>query len=98
MYRLYDINEKKLLDESYREEDIINTLAEYMKAYINMGYEIERDEESYKRIMSVADYYHYVNDYTVKQNTERLKQMSCLELKREMLDLTDKPRVRIKRK
>lgn len=98
MYRLYDINEKKLLDESYREEDIINTLAEYMKAYINMGYEIECDEKPYKNIKSVSDFYHYVNDYNLKQNTERLKQMSCMELKREMLDLTDKPRVKEKKR
>ena len=97
MYKLYDINEKKLLDMSNNEQDIINTLAEYMKVYLNLGFEIRCDDETYKKILSVGDYYHYVNDYMVKQNTERLKQMSCMDLKREMLDLYDKPRARIKK-
>lgn len=98
MFKLYDTNTKTLLDKSSNEEDIINTLAEYMKEYLNLGFVIECDEMPYKTIKGVSDYYHYINDYNIKKNTESLKQMSCLELKKEMLDLCDKPRMLIKRK
>lgn len=97
MYKLYDMNERKLLDVSNDEQDIINTLSEYMKAYLNLGFEIQHNEETYKTIRGISDYYHYVNDFNIKKNTESLKQMSCLELKREILDLSEKPRVRIKK-
>lgn len=96
MYKLYSSSEKTLLDMNKDEGEIINTLCEYMKAYLNIGFEIECDETPYKSIKSVSDFYHYVNDYNVKKNTEKLKQMSCLELKREMLELSDKKRIKIK--
>lgn len=97
MYKLYDINEKKLLDVCNSEKDIINALSEYMKAYLNIGYEIEKDGEKYKEIRGISDYYHYVNDYVASESTKMLKQMSCLELKKEILDLSEKPRMRIKK-
>ena len=104
MYKLYDMNERTLLDKSKNEEDIVNTLCEYMKEYLNVNFKIiYHDEEnnedmSYKKIKSVADYYLYVNEYAQRKATEHLKQMSCTELKREILELSDKPRARIKRK
>lgn len=97
MYKLYDTNEQTLLDVSNSEKDIINTLAEYMKAYLNLGFEIKCDEEPYKVIRSVGDYYHYVNEYNDRKSTEMLKQMSCLELKKEILELSEKPRIRVKK-
>lgn len=107
MYKLYDMNERKLLDKSMNEEDIINTLTEYMKYYLNFKYKIVyHDEETnqdipYKKITTVGQYYDYVNEYNDKKSTEelrRIKQMSCTELKKEILELSDKPRARIKRK
>lgn len=104
MYRLYDMNERKLLDMSMNEQEIIDTLAEYMKAYLNIRYKIVyHDEETnedilYKKINSVSDYYVYVNEYTERKSTELLKQMSCQELKREMLELSETPRARIRKK
>ena len=98
MFKLYDSNTMSLLDQSNNEEDIINTLAEYMKAYLNLGFEIKCDEDTYKKISSVGDYYHYVNDYMVKKKNERLKQMSCMELKKEMFELQDKPRARVRKR
>lgn len=104
MYKLYDMQTRKLLDKSMSEKDIVESLTELLKDYVNFEYRIiyhneETNEDiPYKKINSVGSFYDYVNDFNVKENTERLKQMSCLELKKEMLELSDKPRIRIKRK
>lgn len=103
MYKLYDMQTRKLLDKSMNEKDIIDSLSELLKDYVNFEYRIIYHSEelnqdvAYKKICSMSDFYHYVNDYNVIKNTEQLKQMSCLELKKEILDLSDKPRIRIKR-
>lgn len=101
MFKLYDMNARTLIDKSKNEDDIINTLCECMKEYLNIRYKIiyhdEKNNEDipYKKINSVSDYYLYVNEYAQRKATERLKQMSCQELKKEMLELSDKPKAKI---
>lgn len=95
MYRLYDMNIRKLLDASYQEKDIIDTLCELVKENTNFRYLIVKHDEklnmdeAYKGIKSVSDYYMYVKDY---QRRTLEQQKSCLELKREILDKKDKRR------
>ena len=102
MFKLYDFCTMSLLDMSSNEKDIIDSISDYIKA--NMNYRlkvyqrIDYTDYFYKRINCVGDYYDYVNEYNAKKNTEILKAMSCQELKREILELSDKPRMRIRKR
>jgi len=85
MYRLYDYDVHTLIDQSEDEADIIDTMSGYMEQGSGQRFLIswvnkETNCPDWISIKNVRDYYNYVLDYN-----ERLKQMSCVELKREIV-------------
>ena len=90
MYKLYDYDVHTLIDESMDEEDIINTISGFMELPTNQRFLIIYDDEitkipSIRIIKNVRDYYNYILEYN-----ERLKQKSCVELKREIIKRSKK--------
>lgn len=86
MYRLYDYDEHTLLVESLDEGDIFNALSECMEEVVGQRYLIvSEDEETHtpdwRSIKNVRDYYNYALEYNMK-----LKNKSCMELKKEITD------------
>lgn len=87
MYRLYDYDVHSLIDESMDEGDIINTISVFMELPTSQRFLIIHDDEVTKTpdirtIKNVRDYYNYVMDYN-----DKLKQKSCVELKKDILTL-----------
>lgn len=99
MYKLYgEIAGWKMLDISSNEGDILQTIGEYLSDSENMHFLIVKNEndtdEPYKAIRSIDDYVHYLGEYN-----RRLKEMSCIELREEMMDIVyDKPKVKTNRR
>ena len=88
-YKLYDYDVHTLIDESDNEYDIINTMATILEKSIGQRFLIKWHDEKlqaddFRSIKNVRDYYGYVKDYYI-----RLKDMSCVDLKREILDMND---------
>ena len=87
MYKLYDMNTVSLIDKSNDEYDLICTMSTYYKAYSNPRFRIvyhneELDmDEGYKRIDTIGQYYDYCKEY----EDRKLKEMSCCDLKRQIL-------------
>ena len=94
VYRLYgDIAGKKLLDVSENEKDIIDTMGEYLKTNKELHFSIvkqknKKDEPILKGVWGMQGYIEYLKDYKLRLET-------CIELKREILDLKEKPKVKI---
>lgn len=85
MYKLYDYDVHTLIDQSEDEADIIDTMAAYMVEPTNQRFLLtwenkETHAPEWMSIKNVRDYYNYVTDYN-----DRLKQESCMELKRDIL-------------
>lgn len=87
MYRLYELNSMSLLDASEDEYDLINTMSLYLQAYRNIRFRIKHydselnEEVTIKDILNVGQYYDYCKEY----ENIKLKEMSCLDLKRQIL-------------
>lgn len=87
MFKLYDMNTMSLIDKSYNEKHIIDTLAERIndKRFIYFSIKYHNEElnmdEHYKTIRSVGQYYDYCREYEERQ----LKDMSCCDLKRSIV-------------
>lgn len=94
MYKLYDYDVHSLMDKSEDEYDIINTMSTYFQAQIGTRFLIiyhnkqENMDEIYRVIKTVGQYYDYVKDYQKR----KLESMSCMQLKKEILDMQDKPK------
>lgn len=92
MFKLYDYDVHTLIDQSMDEYDIINTLSVFMSATIGQRFLIiyhdeEQDmDEVYRIIKTVGQYYDYVNEYKQK----KLSELSCMQLKKEILDINSK--------
>jgi len=96
MYRLYDYDVHSLIDESMDEGDIINTISVFMELPTSQRFLIIHDDEvtntpDIRTIKNVRDYYNYILEYN-----EKLKQKSCMELKREILDINKRNKTRKK--
>lgn len=91
MYRLYDYDVHSLIDESTFEGDIIDTISVFMELPTSQRFKIKiyneenKIERDYRVIRNVRDYYNYVKDYN-----DRIKIMSCVELKRSIIKRKDK--------
>lgn len=72
------------MDNSEDEADIIDTLSTYMTNKIGGRFIINtvegKEERLYKKISSVRQFYNYVIEYN-----EKLKNKSCVELKKEII-------------
>ena len=93
MYRLYaDIAGKKLIDKSEKEQDIIDTMGEYLKSNKDLHFSIvkqkdKKSEPTLKGVWGLQGYIEYLKDY-------KLRLESCMELKKEIVDLKEKQKVK----
>ena len=93
MYRLYaDIAGKKLIDVSNKEQDIIDTMGEYLKSNKDLHFSIvkqkdKKSEPTLKGVWGMKGYIEYLKDY-------KLRLESCMQLKEEILDLVEKSEVK----
>ena len=98
MYRLYDYDIHEMIITSPNESDIFNKLSECMENNVGQRYLVVWDDDENKTpdwisIKTVRDYYNYALDYN-----NRLKQKTCTELKREILDYDQKVRNKTRKK
>lgn len=85
MFRLYDYDKHETLIVSQNEADIFNALCNLMENVVGQRYLIVWDDAEtsapeWISIKSVRDFYNYALDYN-----NRLKQKSCMELKKEIV-------------
>ena len=81
MLYLYLANERRLIDKSEFELEIINTIGEYIQEDLNERFLViektKQGDNTKAYIRSLDDYLKYAENY-------RLKQESCMELKKEI--------------
>jgi len=85
MYRLYDYDKHEIIKASPNEAEIFNELSKCMEEIVGQRYLVVWDDDETKApdwiaIRSVRDYYNYALEYN-----NRLKQKSCMELKKEIV-------------
>ena len=85
MYKLYSNNNvRTMIDASENEQDIIDTIGDYLKTDINSRfiviYSQKRGDCIHAIINKPEDYVEYLKNYK-----EKLKNMSCVELKKEIV-------------
>ena len=91
MFRLYDYDVHTLIDKSQNEGDIINTISVFMEEPTNQRFIVKYTDEAthtdtiITTIKNVRDFYNYALDYN-----NRLKQESCVQLKKEIIKRNDK--------
>ena len=99
-FRLYKMsNGYELIKKDKKETIIFNELSKRMIENPNERFMIIRNinkgDETFKGIRSQEDY----DEYAVEYERRRLSQLSCMELKKEMMDIVyDKPEDKVKRK
>lgn len=89
MYILYEMNTHSEVDRSNDEIDMITTIGEFYKEnlgyrFMIVNYDKETTEPKLTAIRNIGDYEAYIQDY----NTKQLKNKTCMELKKEILDLS----------
>lgn len=94
MFRLYDMGMRELITTNENEEVIYNTVMNYYKKNPNSYlYIIKRENNGdapYIAIRNEKDLEFYKKMYEYN----KLTSMSCIELRREILELTEKPKVK----
>ena len=93
MYILYDYDVFSQIEKSMDEADIVEAMSVLIQKNIGQRFLIEHIDEKTNipettSIRNVRDYYNYVLDYN-----DRLKNMSCVELKESILE-RNKPKTR----
>ena len=100
MFKLYAMaSVPTMIDKASNEYDICDTIGEYIKRDPNERFIIVKREnktdEVYRAIRSMDDYV----DYYQELRDRSLKEMSCMELRQQMMDIVyDKPKVKIKKR
>lgn len=89
MFILYDYDVHTIIDKSEDEGDIISTINDFLidnknQRFLIVSYD-ETNTPDTRTIKNVRDYYNYVLEYN-----DRLKNMTCVELKRKILKRNDK--------
>ena len=89
MWYLYDRDTNTKLDVSDKEQDILNTMGEYYQTntyyrFTIVKYDEITTEPSWRSIRNIGEYEAYIQEYNARQ----LKNKTCVELKREILDLS----------
>lgn len=96
MFRLYgNIAGWKLLDLGAEEFDMMTTMEEYLQKDENTCFLLiktnEYGDEPYKSVHGREDYLQYVKEYY----SRIMKNKSCMELKKEMMDIVyEEPKVK----
>ena len=90
MYILYDYDVFSQIEKSMDEADIVEAMSVLIQKNIGQRFLIQHINEQTNipettSIKNVRDYYNYVLDYN-----ERLKNMSCVELKESILERNQK--------
>lgn len=100
MFKLYAMaSMPTLIDKASNEYDICDTIGDYIKDNPEERFLIVKREnntdEVYRAIRSMDEYV----DYYQELMNRRLKEKSCVELKREMMDIVyDTPKPKVKRR
>lgn len=100
MFKLYAMaSVPTMIDKASNEYDICDTIGEYIKRDPYERFLIVKREnntdEVYRAIRSMDEYV----DYYQELMNRRLKEKSCVELKREMMDIVyDTPKSKVKRR
>lgn len=86
MFKLYtNIANGKEIDRSNCEQDIIDTIGEYMSLNNDLKFVINKQIDGvdirYKTINNEMDYAYYITEYN-----QRLENETCIELKKSILD------------
>jgi hypothetical protein len=87
-YVLYEMNTHSAVDRSKQEIDIINTIGEFYGEnlgyrFMVMYYDPITTEPKMFSIRNIGDYEAYIQEY----NTRQLKNKTCMQLKKEILDI-----------
>ena len=99
MYKLMlNMGVPTVIDVSESEQDIIDTMGEYIKENPDYRFIVKEDSMGDRTKSDSAQYIYGYIEYAiyVEQYNERLKNMSCVELKRQILQSQDKPKVKCK--
>lgn len=92
MFKLYEMYTASEIDKSNNEGDIIESIGDYISYNSdNIFLTVTKDMEHHRSVRSIDDYIAYVEDYN-----QRLKNMSCIELKKEIVS-SDKTIRKIRR-
>lgn len=97
MYILYEMNVHSEVDRSNNEQDIINTIGEFFNEnpgyrFMIVKYDDITTEPSWRSIRNIGDYEKYLQEYNVR----KLQSKTCMQLKKEILDLsgTETPKMK----
>lgn len=94
MFRLYDMSARELIIAHKNEDVIYNTVINYYKknpdSYLYIIKRENKGDAPYIAIRNEKDLEFYKKMYEYR----KLTNMSCIELKREILDLAEKPKVK----
>ena len=97
MYILYEMNVHSEIDRSSNEQDIINTIGEFFNEnpgyrFMIVKYDDITTEPSWRSIRNIGDYEKYLQEYNVR----KLQSKTCMQLKKEILDLsgTETPKMK----
>ncbi len=87
-YYLYEMNSHTLVDKSKEEIDIINTIGEFYREnlgyrFMIMYYNPKTTIPEYNAIRNIGDYEAYIQEY----NTRQIRNKTCVQLKKEILDI-----------
>ena len=91
MYKLYLSDSRTMIDASENEQDIIDTIGDYLKVDDNSRFIVIYSQKYGDCIHAIInkpeDYVEYLKNYR-----EKLKNMSCVDLKKEIVNRNLKKR------
>lgn len=97
MYKLYQMTKHTLIDTNEKQDKLLEIMERMYKVDPEERFLlVQREGMSdvwFKGIYGVEEYYEYLQ----KLENEELKNKTCVELKREILYLDEKPKVKRKR-
>lgn len=97
MYKLYQMTKHTLIDTNDKQDKLLEIMERMYKTNPEERFLLVKRENMsdvwFKGIYGVEEY----NEYLQKLENEELKNKTCVELKREILDLAEKPKVKRKR-
>lgn len=97
MYKLYQMTKHTLIDTNDKQDKLLEIMERMYKTNPEERFLLVKRENMsdvwFKGIYGVEEYHEYLQ----KLENEELKNKTCVELKREILDLAEKPKVKRKR-
>ena len=94
VYRLYDMKLREIIMTTTNEDILYKTIANHYKkdpnCYLYVIKRANNGDMPYIAIRDEEDFIRYLKMY----ENNKIENKSCVELKREILDLTEKPKTR----